>query len=125
MLYVAMTRAEERLYLTQVLRHAGNKNDTKPSVFLRELDVDNNPLLRVVEAAAPSDSGLIAGEARDPLEALREDEVNRLARAAAETRYTAAFAHLVALERLRIAAGGGDAAAFDPAAFPGRAVAFG
>ncbi len=117
LLYVAMTRAEERLYLTQVLRHTGNKNDTKPSIFLRELDVDRNPLVRIVEVSAPSESGLVAGEVRDPLEVFREAEIVRLARAAAEARHTAAFAHLVALERLRIAAGGGDAAAFDPAAF--------
>ena len=35
LLYVAMTRAEERLYLTQVRWHGTNKRETKPSVFLR------------------------------------------------------------------------------------------
>lgn len=106
LLYVAMTRAEERLYLTRVRRHGQNRNETKPSVFLRELDVDHTPLVRAVEVNAPSAARLVAGEPRPPLEALREAEVGRLA-----------LAHLVALERLRIAAGGDDGSAFDPAAF--------
>jgi DNA helicase II / ATP-dependent DNA helicase PcrA len=117
LLYVAMTRAEERLYLTRIVRHGRNRNETKPSVFLRELGVDKTPLVRTVEVDAPVAAGPVAGEPRDSLEALREAGVEQLARAAAEARHTAAFAHLVALERLRIAAGGGDGSAFDPASF--------
>jgi DNA helicase-2/ATP-dependent DNA helicase PcrA len=117
LLYVAMTRAEERLYLTRVVRHGRNRNETRPSVFLRELGVDENPLVRAVEVDAPVAAGPVAGEPPDTLEALREAGIEQLARAAAESRHTAAFAHLVALERLRIAAGGGDASAFDPASF--------
>ena len=117
LLYVAMTRAEERLYLTRVRRHGQNRNETKPSVFLRELDAARNPLVRVVEASTPTVAALVPGEPSDPHRALREDEVGRLVRAAAEGRHSAAFAHLVALERLRIAAEGGDGAAFDPGVF--------
>ena len=117
LLYVAMTRAEERLYLTRVVRHGRNRNETRPSVFLRELGVDKNPLVQTVEVDAPIAAGPVAGEPQDSLEALREAGVEQLARAAAEARHTAAFAHLVALERLRIAAGGGDGSAFDPASF--------
>ncbi|WP_421910102.1 3'-5' exonuclease [Methanolacinia petrolearia] len=34
LLYVAMTRAKEKLYLTRAIRYGENKNDSKPSVFL-------------------------------------------------------------------------------------------
>ncbi len=117
LLYVAMTRAEERLYLTQVRWHGTNKRETKPSIFLRELDVDENPLVRVIEVEAAAESALVAGEARSPLDTHRETEIGLLTRAAAEARYTAAFVHLVALERLRLLAEGGDPASFDPASY--------
>ena len=117
LLYVAMTRAEERLYLTQVRQHGENKRETKPSVFLQELDFERNPLIRIVEVEAATDRTLVAGESRNPLDAHREAELGRLTRAAAEARYTAAFAHLVTLERLRLLTDGGDPSSFDPASY--------
>ena len=117
LLYVAMTRAEERLYLTHVRAHAGNKTEAKPSVFLQELAFDRNPLVEVRQVPAPADDALVPGEVRDPLDLRREAELGQLARAAAEARHTAAFVHLVALERLRLQAQGTDPASFDPASF--------
>ena len=117
LLYVAMTRAEERLYLTHVRAHAGNKTEAKPSVFLQELAFDRNPLIEVRQVAAPSGDGLVEVETRDPVEVRRERELDLLARAASEARNTAAFVHLVNLERLRLMLAGTDPASFDPATF--------
>jgi DNA helicase-2/ATP-dependent DNA helicase PcrA len=117
LLYVAMTRAEERLYLTRIRRHGSNKNDTKPSLFLRELDVDHNPLVRTVEVEPAADTELVAGEVQHPLETRRQAAIRRLTHAVAETRYGSAFLHLVELERLKVLAEGGDPAAFDPASY--------
>ena len=117
LLYVAMTRAEERLYLTQIRQHGSNKRETKPSIFLRELDVDQNPLIRTVEVESISDTELVAGEVQNPLETRRQTAIRHLTHAAVEARYTKAFYHLVELERLRVLAEGGDPTTFDPASY--------
>jgi len=117
LLYVAMTRAEERLYLTQIRQHGSNKRETKPSIFLRELEVDRNPLIRTVEVEALSDTELVAGEVQSPLEARRQAAIRQLTHAVVETRYSTAFLHLVELERLRVLAAGGDPTTFDPASY--------
>jgi len=45
LLYVAMTRAEHKLYLTYAEQYGNNKNKSKPSPFLFELHYENNPLV--------------------------------------------------------------------------------
>ncbi|MGD9936152.1 MAG: ATP-dependent helicase [Methanoregulaceae archaeon] len=117
LMYVAMTRAEERLYLTQIRQHGSNKRETKPSIFLRELDVDKNPLIRTFEVESGSDTELIAGEVQNPLETRRQTAIRHLTHAAVEARYSKAFYHLIELERLRVLAGGGDPTTFDPASY--------
>ena len=117
LLYVAMTRAEERLFLTHVRARKGNKTESKPSVFLQEVEFDRNPLVVVRQVAAPAENTLVQAEPRDPIELRRERELGLLSRAAAEARYTAAFVHLVALERIRLLAEGTDPASFDPASY--------
>jgi DNA helicase-2/ATP-dependent DNA helicase PcrA len=118
LLYVAMTRAEERLYLTQVRWHRGNKNESDPSSFLVELDYENNTaLIELREIDAPVAVDLVPAEVRDPLDLHRYAQIDLLTRAVAEARYTAAFIHLVTLERIRLLAEGGDPASFDPASF--------
>ncbi len=46
--YVAMTRAEQKLYLVHTERYKNNKKTTKPSKFLEELNVAANLLINVV-----------------------------------------------------------------------------
>ena len=117
LLYVAMTRAEDRLYLTQIRRHGSNKRETKPSIFLTELAVEENPLIQIVEVEAGTDHALVAAEVQDPLEARRVSMLGKLARAATEARYTAAYVHLIELERLQLMGEGRDPGAFDPASY--------
>jgi DNA helicase II / ATP-dependent DNA helicase PcrA len=117
LLYVAMTRAEERLYLTHLRSRKGNTTESKPSTFLDELDFTHNPLIRVRQVEAPVRDALDPAEVRDPLDLHREAQIDLIARAVGEARYTAAFVHLVTLERIRLLAEGRDPASFDPASY--------
>ena len=46
--YVAMTRAQHKLFLTFAEIYGDNTTKTKPSQFLLQLDIENNPLVNLV-----------------------------------------------------------------------------
>ncbi|MCQ1538265.1 ATP-dependent helicase [Methanocalculus taiwanensis] len=99
LLFVAMTRAEERLYLTYAKWYGKNKLETKPSPFLEELSFRENPLITLVEPPArnidlPLPEETPAGEARTRLQ-------EQAIRAIAEMRLGTALQDLVTLERIR------------------------
>ena len=48
--YVAMTRAQEQLYLVFPEKYEGNKRGVKPSEFLEQISYENNLLVEVIEA---------------------------------------------------------------------------
>jgi len=47
LLYVAMTRAQNILYITYAKRYGTNVRESKPSKFLDELEYDENPLIKL------------------------------------------------------------------------------
>lgn len=49
LLYVAMTRAQHHLFLTNAEMYGDNTTKTKPSQFLIDLDVENNPLVNFIQ----------------------------------------------------------------------------
>ncbi|ACL15996.1 ATP-dependent helicase [Methanosphaerula palustris] len=99
LLYVAMTRAEERLYLTYAKWYGDNKRERKPSPFLEELNFRENPLITVVEppACAPA----LPVTAGDPVEDLRTSLQEEVVRAVSEMRISTAIQTLVTLEGVR------------------------
>jgi DNA helicase-2/ATP-dependent DNA helicase PcrA len=52
--YVAMTRAEQKLFATYAERYGQNVNKTKPSKFLEELAFDDNPRIEIVDVRQES-----------------------------------------------------------------------
>ncbi len=99
LLFVAMTRAEERLYLTYAKWYGKNKRETKPSSFLEELSFRENPLIRLIEPVAynmdlPFPEETPVGEVRYRLQ---ENAI----RAIAEMRLSTALQELLTLERIR------------------------
>ena len=99
--YVAMTRAKERLYLTRAIRYGNNKRDSKPSVFLSEIDYLNNPDISVIEidgGETEAETGITVRD--DPF----SDE-NRLLKEAisaiTDRRYRSAVSRIMALEYLQ------------------------
>lgn len=99
LLYVAMTRAEERLYLTYSKWYGENKRETKPSPFLEEISYGDNPLITVVEPPARSTDLPVIDTT--PVEDLKSSLQEQAIRAIAEMRISTALQNLVTLERLR------------------------
>ncbi len=74
LLYVAMTRAKHLLFLTLAELYGNNTTKTKPSQFLIELDVENNPLVNLVEYDASSS----AAEAKAQPLAVAESRIEQV-----------------------------------------------
>lgn len=113
--YVAMTRAEERLYLTRAVMYDGRKTAAKPSPFLDDLHYTEHPLIRVVQVPAPETAA--DGVLLSDLEQARQRLQGEAIRAVAEMRLSTALQRLMDLERCRLLAAGEDPASFDRDAF--------
>lgn len=99
LLYVAMTRAEERLYLTYSKWYGENKKESKPSPFLDEISFRENPLITVIEP--PARGADLPVMDPTPIEGLRTSLQEQTIRAISEMRLTTALQNLVTLERVR------------------------
>ena len=99
LLYVAMTRAEERLYLTYAKWYGENKRESRPSPFLEEISFRNNPLVTLTEP--PARGADLPVLETTPAEELRTSLQEQAIRAIAEMRLDAALQDLVTLERVR------------------------
>ena len=64
LLYVAMTRAIDQLYLVFPQKYAKNKNPNKPSPFLEELDYENNPMITVFPYDSSTQESLVQEQNR-------------------------------------------------------------
>ncbi len=62
--YVAMTRAQNLLYITYAKRYGQNVRVTKPSRFLDEIKFEDNPLVNLVKYDGQNDEVLLEGERR-------------------------------------------------------------
>jgi DNA helicase-2/ATP-dependent DNA helicase PcrA len=62
--YVAMTRAQNLLFITYAKRYGQNVRDTKPSKFLEELKFDKNPLINFVKFESRTGETLLQEEDR-------------------------------------------------------------
>jgi DNA helicase-2/ATP-dependent DNA helicase PcrA len=113
--YVAMTRAEERLYFTLARWYGDLKTEKKPSRFLDELDFKNNPLMRLVSVGAPEspDRPELAGTTEDFRWQLQEQARDAIARMQLGT----AVQRLVELEKVRLLQAGKLLTTFDPSTF--------
>ncbi|KAF6247114.1 hypothetical protein C6990_05385 [Nitrosopumilus sp. b3] len=62
--YVAMTRAQNLLYITYAKRYGQNVRETKPSRFLDELKFEDNPLINLVKYDGQNGEVLLEEERR-------------------------------------------------------------
>ena len=116
LLYVAMTRAKDRLYLTHPRRVGESAKDREPSVFLGEITGDGSDApagaIRIVEYDGSGGAGGPA--ARDPLDVARYRIQEEACGAIRESRVEAAAARLAELTRMMHVQEHGDAEGFDP-----------
>jgi DNA helicase-2/ATP-dependent DNA helicase PcrA len=76
--YVAMTRAEQKLYATYAERYGQNVNKTKPSKFLEELEFEDNPRIDIVDMRQESSQDVRTVEtAVEQAKALLQDQAIR------------------------------------------------
>jgi DNA helicase-2/ATP-dependent DNA helicase PcrA len=113
--YVAMTRAESRLYFTRAQWYGENKRETRPSQFLIELRYASNPLIQVVRVPAPAAAPEPVQSS--PLEELKRKTQSQAKQAIDQLQFHTALQRLIELEKLRLIEKGESPAAFDPQAF--------
>ncbi|MGA9139092.1 MAG: UvrD-helicase domain-containing protein [Methanocella sp.] len=111
--YVAMTRAEQKLYFTLAEKYGDNKNKTKPSMFLVEMSFEKNPLIEVVNVKADSKS--TQERAETEAERRMNDLKDQAIRAVCSMQLKTAMNRLTLLEKLRVLSETGSLDAYDPA----------
>ncbi len=111
--YVAMTRAEQKLYFTLAEKYGDNKNKTKPSKFLDEMAFESNPLIEIVNVKA--DSKGTQGHADTEAERRMNDLKDQAVRAVYGMQLKTAMNKLTLLEKLRVLSETGSLDAYDPA----------
>jgi len=112
---VGMTRAIERLYLVRARWYGENKNESKPSAFLTQVDYTNNPLIQVVQV--PKITTDIAIESTNELDILRAHVQQEAVEAISGMRLSTALQRIIELEKIRIIEEGRDLSQFDTRIF--------
>jgi DNA helicase-2/ATP-dependent DNA helicase PcrA len=113
--YVAMTRAEQRLFITLAERYGQNVKKTKPSKFLEELEWEQNPRVEVIDVAQETPS--YTTRAESPIERVRATLQDHAIRAIDTMQLKTAVQKIVELEKLRLLERGQDLEGFDLCAF--------
>jgi DNA helicase-2/ATP-dependent DNA helicase PcrA len=100
LLYVAMTRAKNKLYLTYAEQYDNNKNKSKPSPFLLELDYENNPLVERLYVEQEEAAHTLSEES--PVEKAKRKLQEQAAQAIYQMRTKTALRHVMDLEKIRL-----------------------
>jgi DNA helicase-2/ATP-dependent DNA helicase PcrA len=109
--FVAMTRAEQQLYLTYAERYGQNVRQTKRSKFLDELQFEVNPRIEVKEVCDESVQDFRNVEsAVEQAKTLLQDQAIR---AIQNMQPKTAIQKIIELEKLRILEGGGSLEDFE------------
>ncbi len=64
LLYVAMTRATNQLFLVFPTKYTNNKRPNKPSQFLEELDYENNDLIELIDFKGKTQESMLQDQER-------------------------------------------------------------
>lgn len=110
LLYVAMTRAEDYLYLTRAKWYGNNKNPTKQSKFFDEIPLDDTSLIQKLEIPAAISAITVHGE--NPVEEYQHTLQYQAKRAIHQLHLQTALQHIVALEKLRLLSEGKSLSTF-------------
>jgi DNA helicase-2/ATP-dependent DNA helicase PcrA len=113
--YVAMTRAEQRLFITLAERYGQNVKKTKPSKFLEELEFEQNPRIELGDIAQEAPD--YTTKVESPVEQARATLQDHAIRAIDTMQLKTAVQKIVELEKLRLLESGQDLEDFDLPAF--------
>lgn len=110
LLYVAMTRAKKRLYMTYPKRAKTSTTEREPSRFLAEIAYDKNTDIKVIEYEQAPKSEFI----EDPLEGEKRRIQEETCTAILESRSDAAIRGMVKIAAISHIQKGGDPESFQP-----------
>jgi DNA helicase-2/ATP-dependent DNA helicase PcrA len=113
--YVAMTRAQEKLYFTLARRYGERKTDAKPSQFLFELDYQKNPLMEITQVIMEQQEGAEVPD--NPVDTLKRKIKDQAHRAVEQMHLKTAIQRIVELEKIRLLEEGNTLGSFDSAGF--------
>ncbi len=97
--YVAMTRAQNLLYITYAKRYGQNVRETKPSRFLDEIKFEDNPLINLVKYDGQSGEVLLEEERR--VEKVKQDLQTKAASSLNQMHLKTAIQRIVELAKVK------------------------
>ena len=99
LLYVAMTRAQNLLYMTYAKRYGQNVRETKPSKFLDELNFEENPLINLVKYDSQGGEVLLEEERR--VEKVKQNLQDKAVRSLNQMHLQSAVQRIVELAKVK------------------------
>ncbi len=98
LLYVAMTRAQNQLYLVFPTKYAQNVRQSKPSVFLDEIDFEKNPLVNLINFSGTTQETLLQDQ--DRLSIIQQDLQSKTTKFVNQMQLESAIARIVDLAKV-------------------------
>ena len=111
LLYVAMTRAQNQLYLVFPTKYAQNVRQSKPSVFLEEIDFENNPLVNLIDFSGTTQETLL--QDHDKFSIIQQDLQAKATKFVNQMQLESAIARIVDLAKVEHFKEHGNLDAFD------------
>lgn len=96
--YVAMTRAQNLLFITFPIKYAQNVRNSKPSVFLEEVDFENNPLIDVIDFKGSTQETLL--QEQDKVSIIKQDLQSKATKFVNQMQLESAIARIVDLAKV-------------------------
>ena len=97
--YVAMTRAQNHLYISYAKKYGQNVTETKPSKFLDELKFATNPLINLIKYDGQTGEALLEEERK--LEKLKQELQEKAARSLNQMNLKSALQRIVELAKVK------------------------
>jgi len=96
--YVAMTRAQNLLFITFPIKYAQNVRNSKPSVFLEEIDFENNPLVNLADFKGTTQETLL--QEQNKIDIIRQDLQAKTTKFINQMQLESAIARIVDLAKV-------------------------
>ena len=113
--YVAMTRAQNLLYVTYAKRYGQNVRETKPSRFLDEIKFEDNPLVELVKYDGQNGEVLLEEERR--IEKIKQDLQTKAVSSLNQMHLKSAVQRIVELAKVKHYEANGSFDGFHPEEF--------
>ena len=98
LLYVAMTRAQNQLFVVFPTKYAQNVRQSKPSVFLEEIEFEKNPLVEVIDFAGSTQETLLQEQGK--VDIIQQDIQAKATKFVNQMQLESAIARIVDLSKV-------------------------